>query len=797
MSTPKRIPLNPAKGYGRPAACLLACVLGASCGDDSDGMTTPITPPANNVGTLTIAGDTMVDAILSADLSDADGTSMSTIAYQWSADGTAIAGAAEATFSLTQAQVGASITVTASYMDDAGFTETVTSAAVGPVTGRPNQPGTVSILGAPSLGRTLTATVTDGNGLSTATISYQWTGDGADIDGATEATLDLVEANVGAMISVNVTYTDDDGHTEMLTAPAIGPVSAMVVNVPGMLSLSGDIIVGQPVTASLVDGNNVSGMVTYQWSAGGNMVMGATEASFTPTAAERGLVLSVTASYMDDDGFAEGPLTATAPDIVYSFVVTGEMSLTAAAAGAADGDVIGLASAGAGDDYDTMGPIEFTANMLTIQRTMGSDAVITGPTCISLSGTDGVIDGLVFDRLAWGGADTICDSNGDGAVYLVGQNNILRNAQFLGESAQRGVADEDPFHYVALKGINNLVERNVFMGKDMDKEGAAITMFADTSTTNESHTIQYNLFKDFPGKTGVAAARMSTAYAVQVGRTTGADAQGLGRHTVQYNRFDSIESERRLMRVQSGENMIRGNTVINSVGLIALEDGFGSTVTQNVILSGGEDNDDGGISFAPLGHTITDNYVSNLRTTSSQRSALLVNPDPLSGSGNTAILGTAGLDFTVTVARNSVINARQAIQFEDADCEDLAPILDFDDNFVMNQSSAMSIFMNTNGSERTVVHDADFVGDGCSIAAGSDFDNNHFYSMTLSETGTFDFGGSPGDNVFGAEDGATFMTAANGLIEGSGADAGVGANPAMLFIIEETQVGPGSTWTAP
>ncbi|MEO1234784.1 MAG: chondroitinase-B domain-containing protein [Myxococcota bacterium] len=760
-------------------------------------MTTPITPPANNVGTLTIAGDTMVDAILSADLSDADGTSMSTIAYQWSADGTAIAGAAEATFSLTQAQVGASITVTASYMDDAGFTETVTSAAVGPVTGRPNQPGTVSILGAPSLGRTLTATVTDGNGLSTATISYQWTGDGADIDGATEATLDLVEANVGAMISVNVTYTDDDGHTEMLTAPAIGPVSAMVVNVPGMLSLSGDIIVGQPVTASLVDGNNVSGMVTYQWSAGGNMVMGATEASFTPTAAERGLVLSVTASYMDDDGFAEGPLTATAPDIVYSFVVTGEMSLTAAAAGAADGDVIGLASAGAGDDYDTMGPIEFTANMLTIQRTMGSDAVITGPTCISLSGTDGVIDGLVFDRLAWGGADTICDSNGDGAVYLVGQNNILRNAQFLGESAQRGVADEDPFHYVALKGINNLVERNVFMGKDMDKEGAAITMFADTSTTNESHTIQYNLFKDFPGKTGVAAARMSTAYAVQVGRTTGADAQGLGRHTVQYNRFDSIESERRLMRVQSGENMIRGNTVINSVGLIALEDGFGSTVTQNVILSGGEDNDDGGISFAPLGHTITDNYVSNLRTTSSQRSALLVNPDPLSGSGNTAILGTAGLDFTVTVARNSVINARQAIQFEDADCEDLAPILDFDDNFVMNQSSAMSIFMNTNGSERTVVHDADFVGDGCSIAAGSDFDNNHFYSMTLSETGTFDFGGSPGDNVFGAEDGATFMTAANGLIEGSGADAGVGANPAMLFIIEETQVGPGSTWTAP
>ncbi|MEO0812746.1 MAG: hypothetical protein AAFY60_07775, partial [Myxococcota bacterium] len=233
-----------------------------------------------------------------------------------------------------------------------------------------------------------------------------------------------------------------------------------------------------------------------------------------------------------------------------------------------------------------------------------------------------------------------------------------------------------------------------------------------------------------------------------------------------------------------------------------LEDGFGSTVSRNVILSGGEDNDDGGISFAPLGHTVVDNYVTNMRTTSSQRGALVLNMDPLNGSGNTTILADSSLDLTVTVARNTIVNARQAILYDDGgtnsgtpECQITNALLDFDDNFVSNQDSSNNPAGNTNGSGRAVVTDGDFVGDSCVLDAASSFENNHFYSDSLSQSGSFDFNGNAAANTVGAENGATVVIdETTGLVDGSGPDAGVGVDTSILTIIDETMVGPGSTW---
>ncbi|MFK8014018.1 MAG: chondroitinase-B domain-containing protein [Gammaproteobacteria bacterium] len=566
-------------------------------------------------------------------------------------------------------------------------------------------------------------------------------------------------------------------------------------NEPGTIAVSGITLVGETLTAAVTDPNG-TGVITYEWAADGVVIDGATESTYSLTSAERGAVITVTATYVDNDGFSEGPITATADDIVFSAIVTGETTLLAAALAASEGDVIGLASADGGDDYADMAEVAFTSDNLVVRLTAGSTAVISGATCIVLGGDGMVVDGLVFDALDWimGGA---CDSNGDGSVYLSGDGVTLRNSQFLGEAEPRTVPSGDPYHFITVKGFQNVIERNLFQGKDMDNEGSIISLFADANPmNNEGSIIQYNLFKDILGKTGVTSNRNSTAHALQIGRSTGGDSLGEGLHIVRHNRFDSVESERRLMRVQSGGNTIEGNTVVNSLGLIALEDGYASSVMRNVILSGGEDNDDGGISFAPLGHTVTDNYVNNMRTTSSQRGALLINPDPLSGSGNTTLLGTPGLDFTVTVARNTVVNARQAVLFEDADCTDLDPILDFDNNLVMNQSSGASINMNTNGVNRTVVNDEDWDLGGCAIDPTSDFDNNHFYSATLAE-GTFNFNGAAADNVVGGEDGATFVQDADGLVNGSGPDAGIGVDTSILNLIDESQVGPGSTWTAP
>lgn len=754
------------------------------------------TPLINTEGEVTIAGNPVTGETLTASVTDFNGIS-GPISYQWAADGADIAGANANMFVPTAAEVGAALTVTATYTDDKGFAEVVTSNPTGPVTIPPNEVGQATITGVPTVDEVLTAGITDGNGTTNSTFTYQWLADGGAIAGATAATFTLTDAELGTLITVNITYTDDDGYAEDVTSPSVGPVSAAAVNVPGTVTISGSLVIGDTLTATVDDANGTAtSVIAYQWQSDGVDIAGATLGTYDLTRTELGTVISVSATYTDDAGFDEGPHTDTAQDIVYSFIVVGETTLQAAAAAAVDGDIIGLDSP-AGDDYIAMAQVEFTANDLRVQRTIGSTAEITGATCLVFSGDNNLVDGLVFDGLDWIGGGT-CDSNGDASVLIRGDGTTLSNSEFRGEAFPRTVASSDPYHYIAIRGVGNVVERNLFSGKDMDNEGSIITMYANTGTSDNSHIIQYNLFKDIPGKSGVSSNRDSTAHALQMGRTTGSDSQGVGNFTVQYNRFDSVQSERRLMRVQSGGNLVHGNTIVNSLGLIAFEDGYGNTASQNVILSGGADGDDGGISFAPLGHTVVDNYINNLRTTSSQRGGLLINSDPLSGSGNGSIIGTPGLDFTVTVARNSVVNARHPIIFEDADCPLLPPVLDFDNNLVMNQSSALSINGNTNGEGRDAVRDSDWVNEPCSFDPATDFDNNHFYSASLSQSGTFNFNGAAVDNIYGPEDGATFVQVpGTTLVDGSGPDAGIGVDTSILIVIDETQVGPGSTWTAP
>ncbi|MBT8094535.1 MAG: poly(beta-D-mannuronate) lyase, partial [Gammaproteobacteria bacterium] len=171
------------------------------------------------------------------------------------------------------------------------------------------------------------------------------------------------------------------------------------------------------------------------------------------------------------------------------------------------------------------------------------------------------------------------------------------------------------------------------------------------------------------------------------------------------------------------------------------------------------------------------------------------------------VIWTSGLDLTNVVARNTFVNVRNAIQFEhDANengienCENLDYILDFDDNLVANQSSAQSIFGTSAGANRTAIRLDDYTVDhGCRLDDASEFTNTHIYSQALSDTDLlFRAGGSAlASFVVGPEDGATLTPVdANGLVEGDGPDAGIGADIDSLEFITEDMVGPGSTWTA-
>ncbi|WP_146585251.1 nidogen-like domain-containing protein [Puniceibacterium confluentis] len=180
-------------------------------------------------GAPTVTGTATEGQTLSAGTSGiADLDGLGTISLQWLRAGTAISGATGTTYALGQADVGAAISVRASYTDGFGTAEVVTSAATSAVSNVNDAPtGAVTISGTPTVGLTLTANaaaVQDEDGLGT--FSFQWLRAGSPISGANGNTYVPVAADAGSALSVRVSYTDGQGTNEFVTSVATAAVIA-------------------------------------------------------------------------------------------------------------------------------------------------------------------------------------------------------------------------------------------------------------------------------------------------------------------------------------------------------------------------------------------------------------------------------------------------------------------------------------------------------------------------------------------------------------------------------------------
>ena len=262
-------------------------------------------------GSVTISGTATQGQILTAadTLADADG--MGTISYQWQAGGTNITGATAGTYTLTEAEVDKVITVIASYTDDHGTAESVTSSPTSAVTNVNDAPtGSVTISGTPIQGQTLTAanTLDDADGLGV--ITYTWQADGSDIGTGNSYT--LTEADVGSQISVQVSYTDWHGTAESVTSAQTAPVANVNDAPTGLPTISGTVTEDQTLTAvtSGISDADGLGAFSYQWLRDGVAITGATNSNYTLGDADVGTQISLQVSYTDMRGTTEGPLTS-------------------------------------------------------------------------------------------------------------------------------------------------------------------------------------------------------------------------------------------------------------------------------------------------------------------------------------------------------------------------------------------------------------------------------------------------------------------------------------------------------
>ncbi len=246
--------------------------------DASSAVTDEVAPtPPVNTDLPVISGTVTDGETLSATDGTWTGTPTITYAHQWrlcdsgGSNCADIPGATDATYALTSGDVGGTLRVVVTATNAAGdaAAASLPTSAIGAAA--PSTTGDPSISGTTRDGETLTAD--DGTWTGTPVISYarQWRrcdADGSgcvDIPGATDATYDLVPADIGSRLRVVVTATNAGGAVNA-TSPAGAVVEAIapVNDVPP--SISGTPTDGETLTA---DAGTWTGSptisYTYQW----------------------------------------------------------------------------------------------------------------------------------------------------------------------------------------------------------------------------------------------------------------------------------------------------------------------------------------------------------------------------------------------------------------------------------------------------------------------------------------------------------------------------------------------------
>ncbi|MFI8594128.1 hypothetical protein ACIGCK_06835 [Microbacterium sp. NPDC078428] len=214
--------------------------------------TRPFTKPvvvATDAGATVRPGDVLT-ASITADAEPAP----TSYAYQWSIGGEAVADARSSTFTVPDAAIGETITVTATptlegYGSETGAgTSEPTPAVSAKVFSAAPRP---TITGTPTVEAQLSAVA--GEWDAAAQLSYQWRADGTPIAGATSASIVLTAELVGADITVDVTGTASGYEPITRTSAPVGPVASAIFSRPAEVGIAGDARVGETLTATIAN----------------------------------------------------------------------------------------------------------------------------------------------------------------------------------------------------------------------------------------------------------------------------------------------------------------------------------------------------------------------------------------------------------------------------------------------------------------------------------------------------------------------------------------------------------------
>ena len=247
--------------------------------------------PVNTVAAIA-SGTPEVGEALSVTNGTWTGFPVPTFAYQWTRGGVDIAGANSSTYTLVDADDGATVACDVTGANTAGTAE-ASSNGIAVTYPSPLFTTPASISGSATVGGTLTADPGAADPVNGVAFSYQWTRDASLISGATAAAYLLVSADEGAEVTCIVTATTNHPTTPTANstpstvtvtgAPAntIAPVVSGTAEVGETLSVTNGTWTGFPAPT-----------FTYQWLRDGVSIRSATASTYALVAADDGTTIS-------------------------------------------------------------------------------------------------------------------------------------------------------------------------------------------------------------------------------------------------------------------------------------------------------------------------------------------------------------------------------------------------------------------------------------------------------------------------------------------------------------------------
>ncbi|WP_229804997.1 VCBS domain-containing protein [Alteromonas halophila] len=258
-------------------------------------------------------------------------------------------------------------------------------------------------------------------------------------------------------------------------------------NQPGSVTLSGEAIAGETLTATVddPDGFDPSG-VSYQWLANGIPLSDQTGSSFTLTPEQRGATIRVSVTYVDDGGTREGATSNETPEVLANEAGTIVVS--------------GASTVGA---------------VLTAEVTDGNGLPETVNYSWSASGV--VIEGETSQTLELGQA-----TEGETITATATYTDLEGFEESITSEPTDPVAPEGTNTPAEFSGLSATVQNNVtepLTGEisvtDVDENESSIVAQTDTTITygtfsiSESGEWSYNLNTDDPVVAGLANASES------------------------------------------------------------------------------------------------------------------------------------------------------------------------------------------------------------------------------------------------------------------------------------------------